>query len=204
MPDYAKTDLEICQKAAKLAGMNTPQDFAEIGVTESEVGNILYEDVARDALTASDWNFANKEILLTSRLAEASKPSSRYSAGYTMPIEEYGILMPRTVLIGEEPVSYDIFGDKVVLDAGENDSVYLQFLQRVEVQYWPPYFTSYMIFNMAAVYAGAIARSGELANIYEGKAQRQLAHARTRDAQSVTTRGVRLNRFKSVRRGLAR
>jgi hypothetical protein len=198
MPDYARSDLEIAQKACVLAGMKPPQDFAETGATESVVLNALYEDVVRDALSSTPWNFATQQLTLASRLTDA--PLTKWQAAYTLP-QDGTILAVNTCLVNGSVVNYDVEGDTIVLDCNANDTVTINYLKRVEVAFWPPYFTIYVIHRLAALLGGSIARSADVARAFTGLAEAQLARARSRDSQGVTARGMPLGRFMSARRG---
>ena len=198
MPDYARSDLEVAQKACVLAGMNPPQSFEELNATEAKVLNVVYEDVVRDALTSTPWNFASQQLALTGRLAAA--PLVKWSAAYQLP-QDGTILTINTIYVDGSVADYDIEGTRIMLDCSDISLVTLDYLKRVEVSGWPPFFTMYVIQRLAAILSSSIARSDGMAKSFSALAEAQLARARSRDSQQVTARGVKLNRFVRFRRG---
>ena len=198
MPDYARSDVEIAQKACVLAGMNVINDFSQEDLTEAVVLRTVYEDIVRDALTDGLYNFATAERDLPSRLATA--PSLKFTAGYTIP-QDGTILRVQTVMVNGTIANYDISEDTVCLDATETDTVTLSYIKRVAEQYWPPFFALLVIYKLTAILASSIARSATMAKAYTDLADRQSLMSRSRDSQQVTTQGLHLNRFKSLRRG---
>ena len=196
MPDHATTDIQVAQKAAVLCGMKMPQDFSEANSTEALVMNAIYEDIVRDALTASAWNFVEEMEVTVSRAATA--PLVDWQAAYTIPDN---VLAVRTVKVNGSTVRYDIKKDKVYLDCNATDSVVLVFAERTDVQFWPPFFTMWVIFRLAAVLASSIARSGTMSKSFVEQAEMQLQQARSRDSKQVTPSRIRLGRFTAMRSG---
>jgi hypothetical protein len=198
MPDYAKSDIQICQKACVLAGMNSIDDFEQQDLTEAVVLNTLYEDFVRDALSAIPWTFASFKKVLGA--VQSTPPLCLYNAAYTLP-SDGTVLRVKTVYVNGSVASYAIEENAVLVDALSTDEVVIAFTTRVPESTWPPFFVLYMIFSLAAMLSGAIARKADMAKAFEEKAERQLMAAKSRDSQQQTTTGLNLNRFNTLRRG---
>jgi hypothetical protein len=198
MPGHATSDLEIAQRACVLVGTNRIEDFSETSSTEALVMSLLYEDVVRDCLTATRWNFATKKKVLTSRNADA--PLTGFDAAYTYLGGDDGILQVNTVEVNGSVVDYDINENEIHLDCNATDEVVLTYTKRVEATYWPPFFTLYVILRLCAVIATSIVRNEGMAAGFERQAAMQLARARSQDSQQVTSRGIRLTRIMARRR----
>ena len=56
-----------------------------------------------------------------------------------------------------------------------------------------------MVFELASLFAGAIARNDQLAVLYAQQARSQLQSAKSIDSQAQTTRRVDVDRFRNVR-----
>ena len=56
-----------------------------------------------------------------------------------------------------------------------------------------------LVFELASLFAGAIARNDDLANLYAVRAVAQMQQAKSIDSQAQTTRRVNVERFRNVR-----
>jgi len=174
-------------------GGNPIQSFSE-GTAESDVVDAMYEDIARAALTNTRWRFATNQAQL-SRLEAA--PTGRFDAAYQLPND---LIMLSAVTIGDEPIMYDTYGDKVYCDATENDVVIADYIFRADESNWPPYFTIAVEFQVAAMLAVSVARDAQLASMMEQKGELQMSRARRLDSQQQTTRKLNTSRFIAQRR----
>ena len=147
MPNTAKTDIEVAQRAMVLVGMEPLSSFTE-ATDEALVMNTSYEDIVEDCLAQNNWNFATGQIQL-SRLADA--PVDRWDAAYAMPTEP-AVIQVQTVTIEDAVQQYDIYEKYIYLNASENDRVVLNYIFRVDTQYWPPAFTLWVIYRLAVSY----------------------------------------------------
>lgn len=198
MPSRARSDIELAQQACVMIGANRIESFNESESTEALVLSVIYEDVIRDCLTATRWNFAASKMVLASRNADA--PLTGYSAAYTYIGDDTDdILQVNTVEVNGSVADYDIVENEIHVDAGANDEVVLNYTKRVEVQYWPPFFTLYALMRLCTVLATAIVRNASMAEEFDNLTQRQLTHARSKDSQQVTTRRFRMTRILSAR-----
>lgn len=189
----ANTAIKICSRASILMGGSPIQSFSE-GTTEADVVDAMYEDIARAALTNTRWRFATNQAQL-SRLEAA--PTGRFDAAYQLPND---LIMLSAVTIGDEPIMYDTYGDKVYCDATENDVVIADYIYRADESNWPPYFTIAVEFQVAAMLAVSVARDAQLASMMEQKGELQMSRARRLDSQQQTTRKLNTSRFIAQRR----
>lgn len=194
MPDRARSALEVAQRACILAGMNRIESFDEFESTEAVVLSSIYEDVVRDCLSVTRWNFTTQRKVLTSRNSEA--PLTGYSAAYTyLGDDTDDVLMVHTVEINGTVVDYDISENEIHVDANATDEVVMTYSRRVDEAYWPPFFIPYVTYRVATVLAASIVRNAGMAEAFEKMAAIQLQRARNADGQQVTSRGIKLNRL---------
>ena len=189
----ANTAIKICSRASILMGGSPIQSFSE-GTAEADVVDAMYEDIARAALTNTRWRFATNQAQL-SRLEAA--PTGRFDSAYQLPND---LIMLSAVTIGDEPIMYDTYGDKVYCDATENDVVIADYIYRADESNWPPYFTIAVEFQVAAMLAVSVARDAQLASMMEQKGEIQMSRARRLDSQQQTTRKLNTSRFIAQRR----
>jgi hypothetical protein len=196
MPNTAKTDIEVAQRAMVLVGMEPLSSFTE-ATDEALVMNTSYEDIVEDCLAQNNWNFATGQIEL-SRLADA--PVDRWDAAYAMPTEP-AVIQVQTITIEDAVQQYDIYERYIYLNANENDRVVLNYIFRVDTQYWPPAFTLWVIYRLASILALSVTRKADIARSYSQLADIQFRRAKARDAQQVTTQQVALSRYHRIRLG---
>lgn len=198
MPDRARSALEVAQRACILAGMNRIESFDEFSSTEAVVLSSLYEDIVRDCLSVTRWNFATQRKILTSRNEDA--PLTGYDAAYTyLGDDTDDVLMVHTVEINGTVANYDISENEIHLDANATDEVVMTYTRRVDEAYWPPFFILYVTLRVAAVLAASIVRNAGMSEAFDRQAAVQLQRARNADGQQVTSRGIKLNRLVSNR-----
>ena len=196
MPTTPATDIEVAQKAMVLIGLEPLTSFTD-STDEALVANTIYEDVVEDCLAQHNWNFATGQKAM-SRLTDV--PVDRWDAAYALPTNP-AVIQVLTVTIDDTPQTYDIYERNVYINASENDTVVLNYVFRVETQYWPPAFTMWVIFRLASILALSVTRKGDVASSYTQLAENQFRKAKARDSQQVTTQGLRLSRFHRARLG---
>ena len=189
----ANTAIKVCSRASILIGGDAIQSFTE-GTAEADVADAMYEDIAGAALCSTRWRFATNQVQL-SRLEAV--PTGRFDAAYQLPSD---LLMLSAVTVNDEPIEYDMYGDKIYCDANENEVLVADYIFRANESTWPPYFTIAVEFMMAAVFAVSVARDASLANMMEQKGDIQMAKARRLDSQQQTTRKLNTSRFILQRR----
>jgi hypothetical protein len=193
MATAANTDIEVCSRALILIGAEPITSFSD-QTTEALVASNIYEDIARASLTNTRWRFATNQIVLN-RLSEA--PTGRFDSAYQLPS---GILMLNAITVGDIPITYDTYGNKVFCDASIADELVADFIFRALEVDWPSYFTLAVEFELASIFAVSIARDPSLGRAMAERAQITMIRARTTDAQQQTTRKLNTSRFISQRR----
>jgi hypothetical protein len=108
--------------------------------------------------------------------------------------------MLSAVTVGDHPIKYDTYGDKVFCDASENDELVADYIYRADEADWPSFFVIAVEYAMAAVFAVSIARDASLAGLMEQKAQLYMIQARRLDSQQQTNRKLNTSRFIAQRR----
>lgn len=189
----ANTPIKVCSRALILIGEEGISSFTD-GTAQSDVADAMYEDIARTALTNSRWRFATQQAQLN-RLATA--PTGRFNAAYQLPAD---LLMLSAVTVGDHPIKYDTYGDKVFCDADEQDVLIADYIYRADEADWPPFFTVAVEYAMAAVFAVSIARDSQMSQMMEQKAQFHMIQARRLDSQQQTNRKLNTSRFIAQRR----
>lgn len=189
----ANTPIKVCSRALILIGEEGISSFTD-GTAQSDVADAMYEDIARTALTNSRWRFATQQAELN-RLVTA--PTGRFNAAYQLPAD---LLMLSAVTVGDHPIKYDTYGDKVFCDADEQDVLIADYIYRADEADWPPFFTVAVEYAMAAVFAVSIARDSSMSQMMEQKAQFHMIQARRLDSQQQTNRKLNTSRFIAQRR----
>tara|TARA_R100001530_G_scaffold9221_1_gene9364 strand:+ start:110 stop:721 length:612 start_codon:yes stop_codon:yes gene_type:complete len=183
---------DICSKAMVLVGANTISDFTS-NTTESLVAGQLYEATLENLLTRCRWRFATKQSQLS---RNASAPTARWSAKYAVPT---GTMLIHTVTINDNVIEYDRYEQDILCDASSTDTVVADYTFQPSEANFPPYFKTALVFELASLFAGAIARNDNLSVLYQNRAIAQLAYAKAQDSQAQTTRKVDLTRFRNRR-----
>ena len=77
----------------------------------------------------------------------------------------------------------------------------LNYIYRVDTQYWTPAFTLWVIYRLASILALSVTRKADIAKSYREMSEMQFRRAKARDAQQVTTQQVSLSRYHQIRQG---
>jgi len=144
-------------------------------------------------LTRSRWRFSAKQAQLS---RNASAPTARWSAKYAVPS---GTLLIHTVTVNDNVIEFDRYESDILCDASSSDTVVADYTFQPSEANFPPYFKQALIFELASLFAGAIARNDKLSQLYQQRAIAQLAIARAQDSQAQTTRKVDTTRFRNRR-----
>ena len=171
-----------------LVGANPITSF-EDGTTEAMITSNLYEDIVRADLSSCRWRFAVKQAVLN-RLVDA--PTGRWDAAYQLPSD---LLIVNAVTIADKAVDYDVYGDYIYVDAGEDETLVIDYTYRAEESDWPPHFVLLVEYHMASILAASLARDAGLADLMNSQYSIQNLRARNIDAQQQTTRRLTVNRF---------
>ena len=183
---------DICSRALVLVGANTVASFTE-NTTESKVSGQLYESTLKNLLTKCRWRFAAKQQQLSRDTAE---PTARFDAKYPLPADA---LIINTITISNNVIKYDRYENDIYCDATTSDIVVADYTFRPNEADFPPYFTSALVFELASLFAGAIARNDSLSQLYQNRAIVQMAQAKSQDSQAQTSRKVDTDRYRNRR-----
>jgi hypothetical protein len=184
----AFTDIDICASAMVMIG-DSPITSFDDGTTQAIIAENLYEATVKELLGSYPWRFCTQQSQL-SRLVAA--PESVWDAAYQLPND---LLNIETVIVENYPINFDRFEDMIYCDATSTDIVILSGMYRVDEQFWPSYFTSYLRIKLASLFALSASAQVEVANYMERKALREGAVARNRDAQGRTAPKFRTDRI---------
>ena len=179
----ADTKLKICSRASILMG-GDPITALDDSTAEAVVADDMYEDIIRDLLVNTRWRFAAKQQQLTT---SGAAPLSRYDYEYPLPEDS---LMVHAVTVNDCDIVYDIYDGLIHCNNPASDTVICHYTYRALEANWPAYFTLAAELAMASMFAVAIARDAQLANLIEGKRDRQLYRARRLDSQTKTTKNL--------------
>ncbi|QDP45578.1 MAG: hypothetical protein Unbinned5374contig1001_9 [Prokaryotic dsDNA virus sp.] len=188
----ADSKFDICNKALVLVGANTISSFTQ-NTTESKVANQLYESTLENLLTRCRWRFASKQAQLSKNTAN---PDARYDSSYALPNDAHII---HTVTVGDDVIKYDRYGQNLFTNTTSSDTVIADYTFQPSESIFPPYFKQTLVFELASLFAGAIARNDQLSELYHKRSIAQLAIAKATDGQAQTTRRLNVDRFRNVR-----
>jgi hypothetical protein len=188
----ALSKFDICNQALVLVGANTITSFSQ-NTTESIVANQLYETTVEDLLTKCRWRFASKQVQLSKN---TTNPDARYESSYALPSDA---LILHTVTVSDDVINYDRYGQNIFTNTSTSDTVIADYTFQPSESIFPPYFAQVLVFELASLFAGAIARNDQLANLYAQRAVAQLQQAKSIDSQAQTTRRANVDRFRNVR-----
>ena len=188
----ADSKFDICNKALVLVGANTISSFTQ-NTTESNVAGQLYESTLENLLTRCRWRFASKQAQLSKN---SSNPDARYESSYALPNDAFII---HTVTVADDIIKYDRYGQNLFTNTTSSDTVIADYTFQPSESIFPPYFKQTLVFELASLFAGAIARNDQLSELYHKRSIAQLAIAKATDGQAQTTRRLNVDRFRNVR-----
>ena len=188
----ADSKFDICSKALVLVGANTIASFTE-NTTESKVASQLYESTLENLLTRCRWRFASKQAQLSKNSAD---PTARYESSYALPSDAFIV---HTVTVADDVIKYDRYGTNIFTNTSSTDTVIADYTFQPSESDFPPYFKQTLVFELASLFAGAVARNDQLSELYHKRAIAQMAIAKALDAQAQTTRRIDVDRFRNVR-----
>tara|TARA_Y100000590_G_scaffold470386_1_gene664386 strand:- start:6816 stop:7424 length:609 start_codon:yes stop_codon:yes gene_type:complete len=188
----ADSKFDICSKALVLVGANTIASFTE-STTESKVASQLYESTLENLLTRCRWRFASKQAQLSKN---TTNPNARYESSYALPTDAFIV---HTVTVADDVIKYDRYGQNIFTNTSSTDTVIADYTFQPSESDFPPYFKQTLVFELASLFAGAIARNDQLSELYHKRAVAQMAIAKATDSQAQTTRRLDVDRFRNVR-----
>ena len=151
----SETRFDISNKALVLVGANIITSFDE-ATTESTVAGQLYESTLEAMLTRIRWRFATKQLQLS---YQATAPLGRFKSAYQLPADA---LLIHTITVSGNIIKFDRYGDKLYADTSSSDTFICDYTYQTSEAEFPPYFKQCMVFELASLFAGAIARNDQL------------------------------------------
>ena len=189
--------IDICNQGLVLIGANTIASFTD-NTVESKVANQLYETTLRSLLTKARWRFATKQAQLTKL---ATDPLDKWDSAYQIPNDA---ILIHTVTVSDNVIVFDRYNEELFTNTSSSDVVVCHYTYQPHEKEFPDYFTQSLVFELASLFAGAIARNDQLSVLYQQRAQRQLVVARSMESQTQTTRKLNTTLLIEVRnRGTA-
>ena len=192
----ATTKIDICARALVMIGAQPITSFTD-GSTEALVANNVYEDITKAALTRHRWRFSTtqKQIALLS-----NAPVGRYDYGYQIPTDPE-VLQINTVTVNDYVIPYSRYKDYIYVNGyGSNSTLIMDYIYRVDEAYFPPHFVLALEYELAAVFAGSVARDSAMIKQFKELAERQFLVAKNIDSAETTTKVLDTNRFINLRR----
>lgn len=187
--------VDIANAALVMIGADTvsalPPDSTS---TEIKSVNALYEMVLANMLAKHRWRFCTYTVQLA-RLVAA--PDDKWDAAYDQPAD---CIKVHAVRIGDNPIEYDRYGEKIYCNATEDDVVICEYTERPEEADMPEYFSMALAVELARWLAVPIGDRAELRTELIGEADTQLRVAKSLDSQQQTQRKLPLNKLINLRR----
>jgi len=171
-----ETSISISNKSLIKCGATTIASFTE-GSHEANVCSAMYDMVKKGLLYYTFWNFANKKTELN-LLAETPVDLS-YTKAHSIPgdvIKIKGIFDSQ----GETVQDYSVEGQKIY---SNEDTVFLEFVEDMEEQYFPVFFIEALVAKMAYEINEAITGIGTLSDRLLNDFNIKLRAARIADGQ---------------------
>ncbi|CUW40254.1 protein of unknown function [Magnetospirillum sp. XM-1] len=190
--------IDICNQASILVGCNPITSFTE-GTTEALVAAAIYDTTVEAALASYPWRFATTQVALM-KLSAAPVDVS-YSYAYQQPSD---LVLPVRCTWGGNLVTYDRVGQTIVCNSDNSGGtdVVLTYIRRVSEDQWLPHFKQGVLFDLASLFAEAVAGRQDLSQSIMARAQKAYAVARSQESQSqantdIPTSMIIQNRFGS-------
>ncbi len=177
------------------AGVNPITSFTQ-GSAEAIFCDKWYELIARSELSIYKWRFATKTHVFTAPLSDV--PDTKHNTAYQLPGD---VLSVDTVMIGDVPINYDRYQDKIHTTDTGTDTVVVKYRYRADESLWNPYFQLLVVYRLATMLAFSIARKEDVAASMKGLADEHWRRAKTEDSQAQTNQKVKLTRLTRARGG---
>lgn len=181
----AVTKFDLCSNALLLIGANAITDFGAKS-DESAAAARFFQTTADNWLSLYDWQFASTTVQL-SRLSDT--PLDVWEAAYQAPP---GALKIQNVKVGDTPIVYDRFRDKIHCNAAADSPVYCDYTRQVEVEYWPAYFIELMEAALAKKFSTVLAAKIDFKATFNADLETQFRLAKNADARQQTTKRINM------------
>jgi len=191
----ATSKVDICARALVMIGAQPISSFSD-GSTEDLVASNVYEDIVQSSLTRHRWKFSTNQKQL-SLLSTA--PVGRYDYAYQLPADP-GVLQINTLTVNDYIIPYTRYKDMIYVNSyGANSNLVLDYIFRVEEDYFPPHFRVALEYELASIFAGSVARDAGMIREFKNLADRQFLISKNIDTAEVTTRKLDISRFTNLR-----
>lgn len=194
MPNRASTDEQVASRALVMIGAKPITSFGD-GTTEASTAAIIYEDVITNVMTTTRWRFTVTQKRLN-RLT--TKPIGRWSASWQLPSDILQVVAV-TAATSDKPVRFERYMNTVYTD--DHNDLNLDYVRRVPVVDWPPYFLLPAVHQLASELAIAVAQNEQLSALHAQKYAALLAVGKTADAQGRTASVLDVKRYERARNG---
>tara|TARA_B100000427_G_scaffold265461_1_gene230711 strand:+ start:3339 stop:3938 length:600 start_codon:yes stop_codon:yes gene_type:complete len=192
----ATTKIDICARALIMIGAQPISSFSD-GSTEALVASNIYDDVVEASLTRHRWRFATTQQQLS---LLTSAPTGRYDYAYQVPTSP-AVLQIITLTVNDYVIPYSRYQNYIYLNGyGANNEVIMDYIYKVDEQYFPPHFRLALEYELAALFAGSVARDNGLIEQFKTLSERQFLIARNIDSTETTSKVLDTNRFINARR----
>ena len=185
------TDVKVASRSLVMMGHDPIS-----ALTEVDAVNNLFEDVVESAMTNHRWRFCTGQQQMPKLAAD---PEARWDSAYQSPTKPQ-VLMIHAVTVIDKPIKFEIYEDMIFTNTTSDDVVVADFTFRAVTPTWPPYFKKALQLELAAIWAGALAQNGPLADSFEERALKAYAEGRRLDGQSRSTKPLRSRRLIDNRR----
>jgi|TARA_R110002020_G_scaffold427650_1_gene637070 hypothetical protein len=191
----ATSKVDICARALVMIGAQPISSFTD-GSTEALVASNVYEDILQASLTRHRWKFATNQKQL-SLLSTA--PVGRYEHAYQLPADP-GVLQINTLTVNDYIIPYTRYKNMIYVNTyGAGHSLVLDYIYRVEEDYFPAHFRLALEYELASLFAGSVARDAGMINQFKQMSDRQFLISKNIDTAEVTTRKLDTSRFINLR-----
>ena len=191
----ALTKPEVASKALVMVGANQISSFDGSEI-EKVVSRQIYETIVEDCIGAYYWDFASGSQQL---VMVTGTTLVNFDNAFQLPTSPAPMTIESVRVNGVEK-KYDIFEDKLFIDANEENEVILDYTFRADESTWHPAFTMWVVLSLAEAYALSITRTEEIAEAFGKKAETQFAKAKARVGKQTSNKAIRLTRLTSQTR----
>lgn len=164
------SDIQIISDSFILLGKG-PVSSPTTDNPEFSAAKDIYNRLLPAVLTMHTWRFAVKNAELDE--STSISPFVRWSKVFLMPSDQ--LISFRTDPI----INYEIFENKLYTN---ETSVKLEFVFKANESTFPPYFTRYITFQLAADIAMTVTQNVSIAQYWEKKAEKELLVSRYLDS----------------------
>ena len=192
----ATTSIDISARALVMIGAQPISSFSD-GSTEALVASNIYNDICEASLTRHRWRFATTQSTLS---LLSNTPTGRYDYAYQMPTSPE-VLQIISVTVNDYVIPYSRYQDYIYVNSyGSTSTLVMDYIYKVDESYFPPHFRLALEYELAAVFAGSVARDSAMIKQFKELAERQFLVAKNIDSAETTSKVLDTTRFINLRR----